>query len=113
CRRSRVILDRSKEGRRSPPRGPRRVVTSFAELAGREVAAVDRLRQELRLVVGPELADIGIGLDHRIPELRLAVAKHLLLLDLLDVDVLDRAAGGEIELHRTADGIELDAGHGL
>src|SRR3569832_1865898 len=79
------------------PRPALATMTSLAVLAGREVAAVDRLRQELRLVVGPELADMRIGLDHRVPELRLAVAEHLLLLDLLDVDVLYRASRRRIE----------------
>src|SRR6185312_1740031 len=41
----------------------------FAEFTGREVAAVDRLLQELVFAIGPELADVGIGLDHRVPEL--------------------------------------------
>src|SRR5216683_6017400 len=35
----------------------------------RVVARVHRLRQEPLLVVGPELADLGIGLDRRVDEL--------------------------------------------
>ena len=38
----------------------------LAKFAGREVAAVERLLEERVLVVGPELADVRIGLDHRI-----------------------------------------------
>src|SRR5262249_44265582 len=66
--------------------------TLLAELAGREVAIIDRLRQEPVLSVGPELTDLRIGLDYGVPELVLVVTEHLLLLDLLDVDVLDRVA---------------------
>src|SRR5262249_12146597 len=61
----------------------------FAVLARREVAAIDRLSKEFVLAVSPELADVRIRLDDRIPELRFVVAEHLLLLDLLDVDALD------------------------
>src|SRR5450759_846 len=35
----------------------------FAELAGREAVAVDRLSEDLVLPVRPELADVRIGLD--------------------------------------------------
>src|SRR5579872_6996371 len=45
----------------------------LAVFAGREVAAVDRLLEELLLLVLPELADRRIGLDHRVPELVLVV----------------------------------------
>src|SRR5262245_57253503 len=62
----------------------------FAVLAGWEVAIIDRLSEELLLSIGPELADLGIGLDHGVPEFVLVVVEHLFLLDLLDVDVLDR-----------------------
>src|ERR1051326_1485697 len=85
----------------------------FAIPARRKLPAVHRLRQELRLVVGPERADRGIGLDHRVPQLVLVVAEHLLLLDLLDVDVLDRALGRRIEPDRPARRVELDRRHGL
>src|SRR4029078_7581593 len=85
----------------------------FAELAGREVLVVDGLRQELFFSVGPELIDIRIGLDDRVPELVLVVAEHLLLLDFLDVDVLNRVAH-VVERHRPARSfIELDADHDL
>src|SRR4051812_809388 len=104
--------------RKTPAAGPgfshlRAKLCLFAIFAGREVAAVDRLRHELRLVVCPVGADAGVGLEHRVPELVFVVAEHLFLLDLLDVDVLDRALGGEIEPHRTARRIDLDARHGL
>src|SRR5262245_1588649 len=83
----------------------------FTELARREVARIDRLLEEGCLVVGPELADVWISLDYRVPELLLIVAEHLLLLDLLDIDVVD---GGEpiVEGDRSADGVKLDASHG-
>jgi hypothetical protein len=42
--------------------------------AGREVVAVARLLEEGCFAVGPELADGGIGLDHRVPQLRLVVS---------------------------------------
>src|SRR5205085_7830098 len=72
-------------GRANAPRADRRLI---AEFAGREVTAVDGRLEELLLVELPELGDVWIGLDHRIPELFLVVAEHLLLFDLLDVDVL-------------------------
>jgi hypothetical protein len=83
----------------------------FAVLARREIAAVGRLRSEHRRVVLPVCADVVVSLDHRVPELVLVVAELLLLLDLLDVDVLDRALGGEIEPHRAARRIDLNARH--
>src|SRR5260221_4985025 len=48
----------------------------LARFAGRELPAVDRLLEELGLVVASELADVRIGLDHRVPELGLVVAEH-------------------------------------
>src|SRR6185312_3568252 len=84
----------------------------FAELAGRIVAVIDRMRQELLLALGPELVDLRIGLDHDVPQLRLVVAEHLLLLDLLDVDVLDRVTH-VVEFDRAARCVELDARHDL
>src|SRR5215510_5576464 len=83
-----------------------------AIFARREVAAVDRLLQERILAVGPELADVRIGLDDSVPELVLVVAEQLLLLDLLDVDVVHRSEP-VVERDRTADGVELDPLHGL
>src|SRR5512146_3200070 len=74
----------------------------FAEFAGWEVARIDRLGPELGRVVFPERADVGVGPEHGVPEFILFVTEHLLLLDLLDVDVLDRAFGGEVEPHGTA-----------
>src|SRR5947207_1755926 len=84
--------------------------TSFAIFARREVAAVDRLLEERLLAVGPELADVRIGLDHRVPELVLVVAEQLLLLDLLDVDVLDRVAH-VVEADRAARRLDLERRH--
>src|SRR6266508_206828 len=57
-----------------------------AILAGREVAVVDRLLQELLRLVLPELRHGRVRVDDRVPEL------PVLLLDLADVDVLDRVA---------------------
>src|SRR5499427_3215697 len=65
---------------------------SFTEFARRKVAAVDRLLQELRFAKLPELTDVRVGLDHRVPELFLVVAEHLFLFDPLDVDVLHGVA---------------------
>src|SRR5262249_18513557 len=76
--------DRGHGGLKASPRA------LFTVLARRKIARIDRLPEERIPVVGPELADIRIGLDHRIPELVLVVAEHFLLLDFLDVDVLDR-----------------------
>src|SRR5260221_3868436 len=56
---------------------------------------VDRMLEELVRVVGPELADVGIGLDHGVDELA------ALLLDLADVDGADHGAV-LVEAHRAA-----------
>src|ERR1051326_5198894 len=80
--------------------------------ARRKIAAIDRLLEERGLVVLPELTDVRIGLDDRVPQLVLVEAEHLLLLDLLDIDVLDRVAH-LVHAHRTAHGIELHALHDL
>src|ERR1041384_7167486 len=93
-------------GHRSSPckRGPRawqrtgfplaRERTEFASapndqalvLHRRVVARIDRLREELLLVVGPELADVVIGLDRLVDELAVR------LLDPPDVEVADHVA---------------------
>src|SRR4051812_5776377 len=52
-------------------------------LRRRVVARINRVLQELVLLVGPELADVGIGLDDSVHVLA------VLLLDLADVDVAD------------------------
>src|SRR5262249_14650233 len=83
---------------------------SLAIFARREIAAVDRLLEELVLAIGPELAHRRIGLDHRVPQLVLVVAEHLLLLDLLDVDVLHRVAE-LVERDRPAHRVDLERGH--
>src|SRR5262249_1049590 len=83
----------------------------FTIPARREIAAIDRLGQELRLVVRPECADCGVGLDDRIPKLICLVAEHFFLFDPLDVDVLDRTLGRWIETHRPARRVEFDRGH--
>src|ERR1700688_3027888 len=96
--------------------GPQRGAPAFcgllAVLAGRKVAVIDRLGEELLLAVGPELADLRIGLDHGVPELVLVVAEHLLLLDFFDVDVLDRVTH-VVEFDRPARCVEFDARHQL
>src|ERR1700674_3542202 len=66
-----------------------------AVLARGKLARVHGLLQELLGIVFPELADLGIRVDHRV--LKLAVHP----LDLADVDVLDGVAE-RVHLHRTA-----------
>src|SRR3954471_3790731 len=95
------------------PRRPRRggfsppiVAALFAELAGRKVATVDGLLEELGLAELSELTDVRIGLDDGVPELLLVVTEHLLLLDFLDVNVLHRVAS-VIEDDRPTQSIEL------
>src|SRR5262249_30784971 len=80
----------------------------FAELTRREIAVVARLLPELRRIVFPIRADVGVSLEHRVPEFIVVVAEHLLLLDFLDIDVLDRALGREIELDRATRRIDLN-----
>src|SRR5262249_50724442 len=67
-------------------------------LCRRVVARIDRILQEFVLVVGPELADVGIGLDHRVD------VAAILLLDLAYVDVADHVAE-LVEAHRSAQGV--------
>src|SRR5713226_5040668 len=52
----------------------------------REVARVHRVLQELLRVVGPELAHVGIGVDHAVHQ------APVLALHLADVDVADHVA---------------------
>src|SRR5712691_3653851 len=66
------------------------------------LAVVDRVLQELVGIVGPELADVRIGLDHGVDELA------ALLLDLADVDVADHVAV-LVEAHGAACGLDLVA----
>src|SRR5438094_3962644 len=66
-----------------------------AEFANREVAVVHGLLQEILGLVLPELRDGRVGVDDGVPQLA------VLLLDLADVDVLDRVAVG-VELDGTA-----------
>src|ERR1051326_1316107 len=80
--------------------------------ARRKIAAIDRLLGGRGLVVLPELTDVRIGLDDRVPQLVLVVAEHPLLLDLADVDVLHRVAH-LVEAHRPAHRVDLDALHQL
>src|SRR5262245_4739013 len=86
---------------------PTPISASLAEFAWRKVAAVDGLLEELCLAESPELADVGIGLDHGVPELLLVVAEHLLLFDPLDIDVVHGVAH-VVQADGTADGIHLD-----
>src|SRR3954464_9349290 len=72
---------------------------SLLEILGRRVVArINRVLQELVLLVGPELADVGIGLDDSVD------VAAVLLLDLADVDVADDIAE-LIEPHRAAQGV--------
>src|SRR6266851_1982883 len=59
------------------------------EILGRRVIArIDRVLEEFVLLVGPELADVGIGLDHRVD------VSPVLLLDLAELVEPHRAAQG-------------------
>src|SRR5262252_2230611 len=51
-------------------RGEQRTASSLLLqiLRRRKVARIDRLCQKFLFVVGPELAHVGIGLDHRVDE---------------------------------------------
>src|SRR6185437_3223799 len=51
--------------------GARGNYLASALLERREIAGVDRLREELLLVVGPELAHVLVGLDGLVDELAL------------------------------------------
>src|SRR5262249_4851296 len=87
-----VSLPIATRGVEAPDTEPPSSAPLITEFAGREVAAVDRLLEELVFVELSELADVRIGLDDGVPKLLLVVAEHLLLLDLFDVDVLHRIA---------------------
>src|SRR5437588_10695344 len=91
---------------------PAMTMVLFAEFARREIAAVDRLLEERLLAVLPELADVRVGLDHGVPQLLLVVTEHLLLLDLLVIDVLDRIAE-LVEADRTMRRFQLECSHRL
>src|SRR6516165_4121546 len=69
------------------------------EILGRRVVArIDRILEEFVLLIGPELADVGIGLDYRVD------VAPVLLLDLADVEVADHVAE-LVEPHRAAQGV--------
>src|SRR5262245_11664572 len=104
-----ISLPSASEATGAPEMEPRPMAALIAEFAGRVVAAVDRRLEELLLVELPELGDVRIGLDDGVPELLLVVAEHLLLLDLLDVDVLHRVAH-LVDGDGTANGIQLQRG---
>src|SRR5215467_3353211 len=67
----------------------------FQMLRRRIVAPVDFFRQEALLVIGPELADIRVGLDNGIDEL------SAFALALADEDIADNVAIA-VETHRAA-----------
>src|SRR3954453_15870501 len=91
-------------------RGERRALWSRSQrphsvpllLQRRVVARIDRLRQELLLVVSPELAHVVIGLHRLVPELEPVL--RALFAELADVEVADDVAK-VIELHDTARGV--------
>src|SRR5882672_11499853 len=68
-------------------------------LRGRPVARVDRVLQEVRLLVGPELAHVRVGLDDAVHQ------ATVLALDLADVDVTDDVAQ-VVESHRSPRGVD-------
>src|SRR5262249_34972413 len=55
-------------------------------LCRRVVARIDRVLQEFVLVVGPELADVGVGLDYRVD------VAAVFFFDLADIDVADHVS---------------------
>src|SRR5215470_11116557 len=79
-------------------------------LERREVARVDRLRQEPLLVVGPELADVLVGLDRRVDELAvlaLAAADEGVADDVAEMVEVERPAwafGQADGAHRRVEG---------
>src|SRR5215467_1782072 len=104
-----MSLPIASEATGAPETEPRPMAALVAEFAGREVAAVDRRLEELVFAELPELADVRISLDDGVPKLLLVVAEHLLLLDLLDVDVLHRIAH-LVDGDGTAQRIQLQRG---
>src|SRR5882672_12205749 len=72
----------------------------------REVARVHRVLQELLRVVGPELAHVGIGVDHAVHQ------APVLALNLADVDVADDVAV-LVEPDLAARSVHLEAAHRL
>src|SRR6187551_1825364 len=78
-------------------------------LERRIVARIDRLLEELLLVVGPELADVVVGLDRLVPVLQAVFGP--LLAKLPDVEVANHVAE-MVELDRSARRVgEVDAPH--
>src|SRR5882672_2165988 len=71
-------------------------------ISGPRLAIVDGVLQEFVGIIGPELAQIGIGLDHGVDQLA------ALLLDLADIDVADHVAV-LVEAHGTARRLDLVA----
>src|SRR5262249_19431767 len=67
-------------------------------LCRRGVARIERVLQELLLLLGPEMAGVRIGLDHRVD------VSLVLLLDLADIDVANHVAEF-VEPHRAAQGV--------
>src|SRR6266850_2433409 len=75
-------------------------------LRRREVARVHWVLQELLRVVGPELAHVGIGVDHAVHQ------APVLALHLADIDVADHVAVF-VERNGPAHGVHLEAAHRL
>src|SRR5882724_7654479 len=92
------------EPRRPSPTMPTVVMSALC--ARRVVPRVDRVLQKVLGLEGPELRDVGEGMNHAVLEL----AAHAL--DLTHVDVLDRVAV-VVEAHRPAGSVgEIHAAHG-
>src|SRR4051812_27880449 len=101
----RSFVPQANGGRRFRRRPP-----SSSWLERRVVARVDRLRQELSLVVGPELTDVVVGLDRLVPELEVVLGAFLA--ELSDIEVTDHVAQ-VVELDRAARRVgQVDAPHG-
>src|SRR6478672_2972128 len=75
-------------------------------LGRRPVARVDRVLQKLLGPVGPELADVRIGVDHRVHQ------AAFLARDAPNVNIADHIAV-LVEGHRPAAGVGLDRAHRL
>src|SRR2546422_990242 len=75
-------------------------------LRRRKVARVHRVLQELLRVIRPELAHVGIGVDHAVHQ------APVLALHLADVDVADVVAV-LVEPDLAARGVHLEAAHRL
>src|SRR4051812_22735202 len=78
----------------------------FQVLRGREIPRIDRVLEKLLGFVGPELADVRVGVDHAVHQ------APFLALDLADVHVADHVAV-LVEGDRPANGVGFRRPQGL